>query len=58
MFIPTTREELDALGWDTLDVVLVTGDSYVDSPFVGVAVVGQVLLRAGYRVGGFQCPWS
>ncbi len=51
MFIPTTRRELDELGWDTLDVILVTGDSYVDSPFIGVSVIGQVLLKAGYRVG-------
>ena len=51
MFIPTTREELGSLGWDALDVILITGDSYVDSPFVGVSVVGQVLLRAGFRVG-------
>jgi len=51
MFIPTTRQELDQLGWKALDVILVTGDSYVDSPFIGVAVVGQALLKAGYRVG-------
>ncbi|MBN1178709.1 MAG: YgiQ family radical SAM protein [Anaerolineae bacterium] len=56
MFIPTTRQELEALGWDALDVVLVTGDSYVDSPFVGVAVVGHVLLAAGYRVGIIAQP--
>ena len=56
MFIPTTREELDELGWQALDVILVTGDSYVDSPFVGVAVVGQVLLEAGYRVGIIAQP--
>ncbi len=56
MFIPTTRQELDQLGWQTLDVILVTGDSYVDSPFVGVAVVGQVLLKAGYRVGIIAQP--
>jgi uncharacterized radical SAM protein YgiQ len=56
MFIPTTRQELDELGWDTLDVLLVTGDSYVDSPFVGVSVIGQVLLKAGYRVGIIAQP--
>ena len=56
MFIPTTRQELDQLGWQALDVILVTGDSYVDSPFVGVAVVGQVLLKAGYRVGIIAQP--
>ena len=56
MFLPTTRQELDTLGWDKLDVILVTGDSYVDSPFIGVSVVGQVLLKAGYRVGIIAQP--
>ena len=56
MFIPTTRQELDALGWASLDVILVTGDSYVDSPFIGVSVIGQVLLKAGYRVGIIAQP--
>jgi uncharacterized radical SAM protein YgiQ len=56
MFIPTTRQELDELGWASLDVILVTGDSYVDSPFVGVSVVGHVLLAAGFRVGIIAQP--
>jgi uncharacterized radical SAM protein YgiQ len=56
MFIPTTKQELDDLGWETLDVILVTGDSYVDSPFVGVAVIGHVLIEAGYRVGIIAQP--
>ena len=56
MFIPTTKEELDTLGWKALDVVLVTGDSYVDSPFIGVSVIGHVLLKAGYRVGIIAQP--
>ena len=56
MFIPTTQQELDRLGWDTLDVILVTGDSYVDSPFIGVSVIGHVLLKAGYRVGIIAQP--
>ena len=51
MFLPTTREESRALGWDRLDIVLVTGDAYIDSPFVGVAVIGRVLVAAGFRVG-------
>ncbi|MDO8716736.1 MAG: hypothetical protein Q7J73_08030, partial [Dehalococcoidales bacterium] len=37
MFLPTTREEMNRLGWDQLDIILVTGDSYIDSPFIGVA---------------------
>ena len=39
------------MGWTALDVILVSGDGYIDSPFIGAAVIGKVLLRAGYRVG-------
>ena len=56
MFLPTTKKEVKNLGWDELDVVLVTGDSYIDSPLVGVAVIGRVLLEAGYRVGIIAQP--
>ncbi len=56
MFLPTTKQELDALGWDKLDVILVTGDSYIDSPFIGVAVIGKMLAREGYRVGIIAQP--
>jgi uncharacterized radical SAM protein YgiQ len=56
MFLPTTRQEMDQLGWDRLDVVLVTGDSYIDSPYIGSAVIGKVLARAGYRVGIIAQP--
>lgn len=51
MFLPTTKTECKALGWNALDIVLVTGDAYIDSPFSGVAVVGHVLVSAGFRVG-------
>jgi len=51
MFLPTTREELGHLGWDTLDIILVTGDAYIDSPHIGIAVVGKALVKAGFRVG-------
>ena len=50
-FLPTTREEMDALGWDQCDVILVSGDAYLDSPFIGVAVVGRMLEKLGYKVG-------
>lgn len=50
-FIPTTQDELITLGWDSLDVILVTGDTYIDSPYIGVAVIGKVLIDAGYKVG-------
>lgn len=56
MFLPTTREEMNRLGWDQPDIILVTGDSYIDSPFVGVVVIGKTLSRAGYRVGVIAQP--
>ena len=56
MFLPTTHQELDRLGWDQLDIILVTGDSYIDSPFIGTAVIGKVLNHAGYRVGIIAQP--
>lgn len=55
-FLPTTPEELTALGWASLDVILVTGDVYIDAPHFGVAVIGRVLLNAGYRVGIIAQP--
>ena len=51
MFLPTTKAEMDRLGWDQCDVILVSGDAYIDSPYIGVAVIGRVLEKAGYRVG-------
>ena len=56
MFLPTTKKELDTFGWKSPDVILVTGDTYVDSPFIGVAVIGKVLLDAGYTVGIIAQP--
>ncbi|PKN73986.1 MAG: YgiQ family radical SAM protein [Deltaproteobacteria bacterium HGW-Deltaproteobacteria-10] len=56
MFLPTTRTELKKLKWDKLDIILVTGDTYIDSPFIGVAVIGRVLLAAGFRVGIIAQP--
>ena len=47
---------MQSLGWDQLDVILVTGDSYIDSPFIGIAVVGKILTQAGYRVGVIAQP--
>jgi len=55
-FLPVTPEEVRARGWTALDVILVTGDSYLDSPHVGVAVIGKWLLAAGYRVGVIPQP--
>jgi len=56
MFLPTTSEEMKDWGWDALDVILVTGDSYIDSPFIGTAVIGNLLVRTGYRVGVIAQP--
>lgn len=56
MFLPTTPQEVAALRWDPLDVVLVSGDSYIDSPYIGVAVIGHVLRQAGFRVGVIAQP--
>lgn len=54
--MPTTREEGKVLGWDRFDIILVTGDAYFDSPFFGVALVGKILCRAGFRVGILPQP--
>ena len=55
MFLPTTPEELKILGWDALDIILVSGDSYIDSPYMGVAVIGK-LLQTGWLQGRGNCP--
>jgi len=56
MFIPTTKDEVKKLGWERLDVILVSGDSYIDSPYIGIAVIGKVLMKAGFRVGIIAQP--
>jgi uncharacterized radical SAM protein YgiQ len=56
MYIPATIEEVKARKWDALDVILVTGDAYIDSPYIGVSVIGHVLMDAGYRVGIIAQP--
>ncbi|MBU1096591.1 MAG: YgiQ family radical SAM protein [Bacteroidetes bacterium] len=56
MFLPTTKEEIIKLGWEKLDVILVSGDSYIDSPYIGIAVIGKLLLSQGYRVGIIAQP--
>ncbi|HBF33842.1 TPA: YgiQ family radical SAM protein, partial [Candidatus Sumerlaeota bacterium] len=50
-FLPMTRSEMEQLGWDELDVLLVSGDAYIDHPSFGAAVIGRALEAAGYRVG-------
>ncbi|MGH8854513.1 MAG: YgiQ family radical SAM protein [Telluria sp.] len=54
-----TRAEMDALGWDTCDIILITGDAYIDHPSFGMALVGRLLEAQGYRVGIISQPdWT
>jgi uncharacterized radical SAM protein YgiQ len=50
-FLPMSRAEMDALGWDSCDIVLVTGDAYIDHPSFGMALIGRLLEAQGFRVG-------
>ena len=57
--LPTSRAEMDDLGWDSCDIILVTGDAYVDHPSFGMAVIGRVLEAQGFRVGIIAQPdWT
>ena len=55
-FLPMSREEMTQLGWDSCDVILVTGDAYVDHPSFGMAVIGRLLENQGFRVGIIAQP--
>ena len=55
-FLPMSRAEMDALGWDSCDIILVTGDAYVDQPSFGMAVIGRLLEAQGFRVGIIAQP--
>lgn len=55
-WLPTTRDEMDARGWDYVDVILVSGDAYVDHPAFGSAVVGRLIEREGFRVAILAQP--
>ncbi|MDD3518751.1 MAG: YgiQ family radical SAM protein [Chromatiales bacterium] len=58
-FLPMSRAEMDALGWDSCDVILVTGDAYIDHPSFGMALVGRLLEAQGFRVGIIAQPdWT
>ena len=50
MFLPTTKKEVEARGWDELDVIIFSGDAYIDHPSFGPAVIGRILEAEGYRV--------
>ena len=55
-FLPMSRAEMEALGWDSCDVIIVTGDAYIDHPSFGMALVGRLLEAQGFRVGIISQP--
>ena len=55
-FLPMTRAEMDALGWDACDIIVVTGDAYIDHPSFGMALIGRTLEAQGFRVGIVSQP--
>jgi len=55
-FLPMSHAEMDALGWDSCDIIIVTGDAYVDHPSFGMAVIGRLLEAQGFRVGIIAQP--
>jgi uncharacterized radical SAM protein YgiQ len=58
-FLPMSRAEMDKLGWDSCDIILITGDAYIDHPSFGMALVGRLLEAQGYRVGIISQPdWT
>jgi len=56
MFLPTTYEEMKKLGWERADIILVSGDTYIDSSYNGIAVIGKVLSSKGYKVAVIAQP--
>jgi len=54
--LPMSRAEMDALGWDSCDIILITGDAYIDHPSFGMALVGRLLEAQGFRVGIISQP--
>jgi uncharacterized radical SAM protein YgiQ len=58
-FLPTSRKDMQKLGWDELDIILITGDCYVDHPSYGTSLIGRMLQGKGYRVGIISQPdWT
>ncbi len=55
-FLPMSRKEMDKLGWDSCDIIIVSGDAYVDHPSFGMAVIGRMLEAQGFRVGVIAQP--
>ena len=55
-FLPMSRAEMETLGWDSCDIILVTGDAYIDHPSFGMAIIGRLLEAQGFRVGMISQP--
>ena len=55
-FLPTSRAEMDVLGWERCDIIIVTGDAYVDHPSFGMAIIGRLLEAQGFKVGIIAQP--
>ncbi len=55
-WLPMSRPEMEQLGWDSCDIIIVAGDGYVDHPSFGMAVIGRVLEAQGFRVGMLAQP--
>ena len=56
MFLPITKDECRKLGWKELDIIFVTGDAYIDSPYIGISILGKLLVKEGFRVGAISQP--
>jgi len=56
MFFPTTYDEIKKFGWKDLDVIIITGDTYIDSPYIGVSIIANLLFKYGYRIGIIAQP--
>ncbi|HBS27426.1 MAG TPA: YgiQ family radical SAM protein [Gammaproteobacteria bacterium] len=55
-YLPMSRKEMDELGWDSCDIIIITGDAYVDQPSFGMAIIGRLLEAQGFRVGIIAQP--
>ena len=55
-FLPMSRAEMDELGWDNCDIIIVTGDAYIDHPSFGMAIIGRLWEAQGFRVGIIAQP--
>ena len=55
-FLPISKKEMDILGWDACDIIIVSGDAYIDHPSFGASIIGRVLEAQGFRVGIIAQP--